>query len=100
VMAITVERVAGEDGNAIFDGPEWRLFVQANASRARGVQQEQSVNSHGPGPHFSGLRVSRQLDRPLPNFPETGTVGPRRPPARLGVDQFSSRAFPYAMILE
>ena len=50
VTAITVERVAEEDGNAVFDGMEWRLFVQGNASRLR----------RRPEPHFSGLRVAVQ----------------------------------------
>ena len=39
VMDITVEKAAEEEGNAIFDGTELRLFVQGNADRARGVDR-------------------------------------------------------------
>ena len=40
VMGIAVEKAAEEDGNAIFKGMQWRLFVQGNASRTKGVYQE------------------------------------------------------------
>jgi hypothetical protein len=40
VTGSTIERVAEEDGTAIFEGMEWRLFVRVNAGRAKGVYQE------------------------------------------------------------
>jgi hypothetical protein len=39
-MVIIEERVAEKEGNAIFNGVEWRLFVHRNASKAKGVYRE------------------------------------------------------------
>ena len=52
VTAITAERVAEEDGNAIFDGTEWGLFVRENANRARAQTETSFQRLPSKGDYF------------------------------------------------